>query len=408
MTDTRSHLPPIEDPLLPERSLGDQLAPEVGEAHDRQVPEEEGADARVSTVSTESQSYFSLVWRRFRKSVPGMIGLVMVGLLLIVAIFADFFAPVSPNQPGVAFAPPDRISWYVPDEGWRLTPVAFSIAETDELDPVTFQPIVGPDLDNPRPIRFFVPGWEYRLLGLIPTSRHFIGLEDGTPLHVLGTDKLGRDIFSRGIVGSRISLAIALSSIALITIVGTLAGITSGYIGGKFDLWFQRFVEIILAFPQLPLYLTLATLIPVTAPSGLFLTFVVLVIVCLGWAQLSREVRSKTMAMARVDYVRAAMAVGASDGRIITRHILPNVMSHVIVAITLGIPSIVLLESFLGFLGFAVKPPLISWGLMLQDAGTFSVIGSYPWILSPVGFVLVTVFAFNALGDGLRDAIDPY
>ena len=169
-------------------------------------------------------------------------------------------------------------------------------------------------------------------------SRHFIGLADGTPLHVLGTDKLGRDIFSRGIVGSRISLAIALSSIALITIVGTLTGIASGYIGGKFDLWFQRFVEIILAFPQLPFYLTLATLIPVTAPSGLFLTFVVLVIVGLGWAQLSREVRSKTMAMARVDYVRAAMAVGASDGRIITRHILPNVMSHVIVSITLGIP----------------------------------------------------------------------
>jgi peptide/nickel transport system permease protein len=239
-------------------------------------------------------------------------------------------------------------------------------------------------------------------------NRHFVGLADGSQLHILGTDKLGRDIFSRGIVGSQISLAIALSSIALITIAGTLTGITSGYIGGNFDLWFQRFVEIILAFPQLPFYLTLATLIPVTAPSGLFLTFVVLVIVGLGWAQLSREVRSKTMALARVDYVRAAMAVGASDGRIITRHILPNVMSHVIVAITLGIPTIVLLESFLGFLGFAVKPPLISWGLMLQDAGTFSVIGSYPWILSPVGFVLLTVFAFNALGDGLRDAIDPY
>jgi peptide/nickel transport system permease protein len=405
---THSHTPPIEDPLVPERSLADQIAPEVAGAPGIPVPDEEAADARISTVSTESQSYFSLVWRRFRKSVPGMIGLVMVTILLIVAVFADFFAPVNPNAPGVGFAPPDKISWHVPDQGWRLTPVAFSITESDELDPVTFQPVVGPDFDNPRPIGFFVPGWEYRLLGVIPANRHFIGLADGTPLHILGTDKLGRDIFSRGIVGSRISLAIALSSIALITLVGTLTGITSGYIGGRFDLWFQRFVEIILAFPQLPFYLTLATLIPVTAPSGLFLTFVVLVIVGLGWAQLSREVRSKTMAMARVDYVRAAMAVGASDGRIITRHILPNVMSHVIVSITLGIPSIVLLESFLGFLGFAVKPPLISWGLMLQDAGTFSVIGSYPWILSPVGFVLVTVFAFNALGDGLRDAIDPY
>jgi len=135
---------------------------------------------------------------------------------------------------------------------------------------------------------------------------------------------------------------------------------------------------------------------------------VILVMAALGWAQLSREVRGKTLALARIEYVRAAMAVGAGDGRIILRHILPNVLSHVIVAVTIAIPTIVLLESFLGFLGFAVKPPLISWGLMLQDTNTFSVIGSYPWILSPVVFVLITVFAFNALGDGLRDAVDPY
>ncbi len=371
----------------------------------------EGIDDRASTVSTKSQSYARLVWRRFRKSVPGMLGFVLVSTLLVVAVFADFFAPVDPKQPNIGFVPPDKISWYVPGEGpgtgWRLLPVAFPITESDELDPITYQPINGPDYDNPRPVRFFVKGWEYSFLG-IRMNRHFIGVADGSPLHVLGTDKLGRDIFSRGVIGSRISLDIALTSITLITLLGTLLGITSGYLGGSFDMWFQRFVEIVLAFPQLPLYLALATLIPVTAPSGLFLTFVVLVIVGLGWAQLSREVRSKTLAMRQIDYVRAAMAVGAGDGRIITRHILPNVMSHVIVAITLGIPSIVLLESFLGYLGFAVKPPLISWGLMLQDAGTFSVIGSYPWILSPVGFVLLTVFAFNALGDGLRDAIDPY
>ena len=372
---------------------------------------DEGIDSRTSTVSTVSQGYARLVWRRFRRSVPGMIGFVMVASLLIIAIFAPFFAPNDPKAPTVGFIPPDKISWYVPgdapDAGWRLLPVAFPIVEGAELDPITYQPLNGPDFANPRPISFFVKGWEYRFLG-IPLNRHFIGVADGSPLHILGTDKLGRDILSRGIVGARISLALALSSIALITIIGTLMGITSGYVGGKFDMWFQRFVEIILAFPQLPLYLALTTLIPVTAPTGLFLTFVVIVIVGLGWAQLSREVRSKTLALRQVDYVRAAMAVGASDARIITRHILPNVMSHVIVSITLGIPSIILLESFLGYLGFAVKPPLISWGLMLQDAGTFASIGTYPWILSPVGFVLLAVFAFNALGDGLRDAIDPY
>ena len=370
--------------------------------------EGEAADARTSTVATVNQSYLALVWRRFRRSVPGMIGFVMVSTLLITALFAPFMAPMDPNQPTDSFAPPDRISFFDKD-GFTLWPVAYRIVESaTELDLVTFQPIMALDMDNPRPVRLFVEGWEYRLWGVIPMDTHLIGLADKEPLHILGTDKLGRDILSRGIMGARISLIIALTSITLITVVGTLLGITSGYLGGRFDLWFQRFVEIILAFPQLPLYLALTTLIPVTAPSYLFISFVILVIAGLGWAQLSREVRSKTMAMARVDYVRAATAVGASDGRIITRHILPNVMSHVIVAVTLGIPSIILLESFLGYLGFAVKPPLISWGLMLQDAGTFSVIGSYPWILSPVGFGLLAVFAFNALGDGLRDAIDPY
>ena len=373
--------------------------------------EAEGLDLRISTAATASQGYAALVWRRFRKSTPGMIGLVLVALLLLIALFAQFFAPVDPRGAYVGFAPPDKVSWYVPgdgdDAGWRLFPVVFPTVEGAESDPVTYQPIMGPDLANPQSLRLFAQGWEYKMLGMTWTT-HFLGTSDGSPIHLLGTDKLGRDILSRGIVGSQISLALALFSTALITIIGTLAGITSGYLGGRFDSWFQRFVEIILAFPQLPLYLALASLIPVTAPSGLFLTFVVIVIVALGWAQLSREVRSKTMALRQVDYVKGALAVGASDARIITRHILPNVMSHVIVSVTMGIPSIVLLESFLGFLGFAVKPPLISWGLMLQDAGTFATLGTYPWILAPVGFVLLTVFAFNALGDGLRDAIDPY
>jgi peptide/nickel transport system permease protein len=210
------------------------------------------------------------------------------------------------------------------------------------------------------------------------------------------------------VIGSRISLTVALVTVTFITILGTLVGLTSGYLGGRFDRWSQRVVDIFFALPTLPLYLALAALIPATASSEVFLTFVVFVMAALNWAQLSREVRGKTLALARIEYVRAAQAVGATDMRIILRHILPNIISHVIVSITTWIPQIVLIESFLGFLGFAVKPPLISWGMMLQDCGNFSVIGSYPWILSPVAFVLLTVFAFNALGDGLRDAIDPY
>ena len=356
-----------------------------------------------------NEGYFSLVWRRFRRSVIGMIGLVLVVLMLVISVFADFFAPMDPNAQNVSFAPPDNISFEAPDGSFSLFPYVYPIVELEgQFDPVTFQPLTGPDKSNPTPLGFFTKGYSYYLFWFIPANIHFFGATNGHPFHLLGTDKFGRDILSRGIVGSRISLMIALVVVALTTTIGTLVGITSGYLGGRLDSWVQRFVEVVLAFPQLPLYLALTTLIPITAPSNLFLTFVILVISVLGWAQLSREVRSKTLALARIEYVRAAIAVGSGDFRIITRHILPNVLSHIIVSITLAVPSIVLLESFLGFLGFAVKPPLISWGLMLQDCGSFSVIGSYPWILSPVVFVLITVFSFNALGDGLRDAIDPY
>ncbi len=372
---------------------------------------QEGADyldtQPRSSRFASSESYAALVWRKLRRSITGMIGLLLVAFLLLTAVFADFVAPVEPKTPFISYSPPDSIGFFTKD-GFSLRPVTFGMKEGTELDPVTFQPVIGPDLDNPRPIKFLVRGYDYKLLGLIRTNLHLFGTEDGKPFHLLGTDKFGRDILSRGILGSRISLAIALITVAFITVIGTLVGITSGYLGGRFDAWTQRIVEVILAFPQLPLYLALTTLIPVTAPTSVFLTFVVAVMAFLGWARLSVEIRAKTLALARIEYVRAAQAVGANDKRIILRHILPNVMSHVIVAITLGIPTIVLLESFLGFLGFAVKAPLISWGLMLQDTGTFSVIGSYPWILSPVGFVLLAVFAFNALGDGLRDAIDPY
>jgi peptide/nickel transport system permease protein len=368
-------------------------------------PSRPQADARHAQGG---ESYRVLVWRRFRRSFSGMTGLVLVSALLVVAVFADFFAPVNPKASYEGFSPPAQIRFFRSDGSFSLFPRVYPIVESDELDPITFQPLTGPDYDNPLSLGFFVKGYSYRLLGLFPADVHFFGSRDGRPTHFLGTDKLGRDVLSRGIVGSRISLMIALVVVTITTVVGTTVGITSGYLGGRFDIWVQRFVDFVLAFPQLPLYLALTTLIPVTAPSNVFIAFVIAVLAALLWAQLSREVRGKTLALARIEYVQAATAIGASDRRIIFRHVLPNVLSHVIVAVTIQIPTIVLLESFLGFLGFAVKPPLISWGLMLQDTATFSVIGSYPWILSPVVFVLITVLAFNALGDGLRDAVDPY
>ncbi|TPK91602.1 MULTISPECIES: ABC transporter permease [unclassified Mesorhizobium] len=362
----------------------------------------------VAEAGHGNESYIALVWRRLKRSWTGMAGLWLVVLLLVMAVFAEFLAPMDPKATDVAFAPPQLPAFHDKDGNFVARPRVYALADSADLDPVTFQPIVGPDYDHPRLLGFFVEGAPYKLLGLIPANRHFFASMDGQPVHFLGTDKFGRDVLSRAIHGSRVSLMIALTVVFIITVIGTSVGMISGYFGGRFDVWMQRFVELVLAFPQLPLYLALTTLIPVTAPTNVFLAFVIIVMSALGWAQMSREVRGKTLALARIDYVRAAMAVGATDRRIIMQHIFPNVMSHVIVAVTLAIPTVVLLESFLGFLGFAVKPPLISWGLMLQDTATYSVIGTYPWILSPVGFVLITVFAFNALGDGLRDAVDPY
>ena len=244
-----------------------------------------------------SEGYFRLVWRRFRRSIIGMIGLVLVALLLLTAVFADFVAPMNPKESGIAFAPPDAISFTAPDKSLTLRPRIYPTIETGELDQVTFQPLTGPDYDHPHELGFFVDGADYWLLGLFPTNVHFFGTLDGSPVHFLGTDKFGRDILSRGIVGSRISLMIALIVVTITTTVGTIVGISSGYIGGRFDAWLQRFVELVLAFPQLPLYLALTSLIPITAPSNVFIAFVIALLA----AHLARQLRPAERGKERYD-----------------------------------------------------------------------------------------------------------
>ena len=287
MTQSRSSIP-----LPPEAAGGPLPTPAEDAAQTSPVQARFGAS---------SEGYATLVWRRFRRSTMGMIGLVLVAALLLVSVFADFFAPMDPKEANLPFAPPDLIAFEDPAGNFSLIPWVYPIGDTGEFDPVTFQPLTGADRNNPTPTGFFVTGHDYHLFWFIPANIHFFGSTDGRPLQLLGTDKFGRDILSRGIVGSRISLMIALAVVTITTIVGTLVGITSGYIGGALDNWVQRFVEFVLAFPQLPLYLALTSLIPVTAPSNVFLSFVIFVMAVLGWAQLSREVRSKTLSLARID-----------------------------------------------------------------------------------------------------------
>lgn len=214
------------------------------------------------------ESYSALVWRRLKRSWTGLLGLVLVCLLILMAVFAEFLSPVDPKATDVAFAQPQTISFRDKEGNFVFPPRSYPVRETEELDPVTFQPIIGPDYDNPQVLGFFVKGAPYRLFGLIPAERHLFGAVDGTPVHLLGTDKFGRDVLSRILYGSRISLMIALTVVFIVTVVGTTVGMVSGYFGGRFDAWVQRFVELVLAFPQLPLYLALASLIPVTAPTS--------------------------------------------------------------------------------------------------------------------------------------------
>ena len=241
---------------IADKPLGKETGPRTAE-----LATPTPANAPLGRFSHGNEGYITLVWRRFRRSVMGMTGLILTVMLIVMAIFGDFFAPMDPKRADIAFAPPDHIVFEAPDGNFSLLPYVYPIIETGEFDPVTYQPLTGPDKTNPTALSFFVAGHRYNLLGLIPASIHFFGSVDGRPIHFLGTDKFGRDILSRGIIGSQISLTIALVVVLLTTVTGTFIGITSGYLGGKLDVWVQRFVEFVLAFPQLPLYLALASLI---------------------------------------------------------------------------------------------------------------------------------------------------
>ena len=354
-----------------------------------------------------NETYLALVWRRLRRSWTGMTGLILVCLLMLMAIFAEFFSPVDPKLTGVAFAPPQTIS-ITDQEGNLVWPRTYQVGEGTELDPITFQPIVGPDYANPKNLGFFVKGFSYRLLGLIPTDRHFFGATDGTPVNFLGTDKFGRDVLSRIFYGSRVSLMIALTVVFIVTVVGTTVGMVSGYFGGRFDAWMQRFVELVLAFPQLPLYLALTSLIPVTAPTNVFLAFVIFVMSALGWAQMSREVRGKTLALGpdRIcpgcDGDRRHRPAHHLPAYFPERH-EPRHCRRDASNPERGSPGILprlsrlCSEAAANLLGADVAGYRHLFRHRILSLDPF-----------PVAFVLVTVFAFNALGDGLRDAVDPY
>jgi peptide/nickel transport system permease protein len=356
----------------------------------------------------DNESYSQLVWRRFRRSPISIVGALLVLMLVFLAAFADFFSPTAISQIELknSFIPPQQIHFIDHEGKFHLQPFVYNYVYT--LDPKTFRTIWAEDTKKLYFISFFVQGPEYKLLGLFPTKLHLYGVEPGGTVYLLGTDKLGRDLWGKAAEAGRISLSMGLFGTLISIAFGSVLGVASGYYGGWIDNVLQRFTEFVAAFPNLPLWMALAALVPKTADSFTVFVGMACIFALLSWTTLTREVRGKVLALRETDFIMAAKEMGASDSRIIFRHLYPNVLSHVIVIMTLTVPGVILAESFLSFLGIGITEPLISWGLMMRNTQDIQSLGQNAWILAPIIFMVAAVLGFNFLGDGLRDAADPY
>ena len=347
-----------------------------------------------------------LIWRRFRRHRLALIsGLFLLACYLILPI-AGFIAPYGANERNAEhlYAPPQSINlWH---EGRFIGPFVYPI--TGEADLAQFQWVYTEDRTDPRPLEWFCEGAEYRLFGLIPSDTHLVCAPEGATLFLWGSDRLGRDVFSRILYGAQLSLTVGLIGITVSFLLGIGFGSIAGYFGGKVDWLIQRSIEILRSLPELPLWLALSAAVPSNwGPVAVF--FIISIILgLLDWPGLARAVRSKFLALREEEYVRAAEMMGARPGRVIRRHLLPNFMSHLIASATLSIPAMILGETALSFLGLGLRAPAVSWGVMLNDAQNLASIEIYPWTAIPMLPIIVVVLAFNFLGDGLRDSLDPY
>ena len=361
------------------------------------------AEERIS-VATQWQ----LMWWRFKKHRLAMASTVVVLLFYLVVVFADFLAYSDPlaSEAQRSLLPPQRIHWF--DEG-RFSPHVFGL--TGMRDPNTFKRVYTPDLGKKIPVRFFARGFEYRFLGVIPMNLHLIGVEGSTPeesLFLLGTDEQGRDLWSRLMYGTQTSLIIGLVGVSLSLLLGVFLGGISGLYGGILDTVIQRVIEILRSIPTIPLWMGLAAALP-NDWSVVQVYFAITIIISLiGWTELARVVRGRFLSLRQEDFVMAAELSGCGQMRIIFTHLVPSFLSHIIAATTLAVPAMIISETSLSFLGLGLRPPAISWGVLLQQAQNIQALAISPWLLIPSIPVTIIILAFNFMGDGLRDAADPY
>ncbi len=377
-----------------------------------ELPLDETQFVATAGASAAVAGQWTLMLWKFRRQKVAMASLVVVLLLYLVAILAEFLAPydVDMTRPQYTYAPPQGISLFVttPDGGWRFLPHAsgYKIVVDQEAMRRTF--VVDPE--QIIPIGLFVTGQSYKLWGLFESTLHFIGpTNPADTVYLLGSDRIGRDVFSRLVYGTRISMSIGLVGVVISLALGVFLGGISGYYGGAVDTAIQRLVEVVSAMPTIPLWMGLAAAIPLTWPPGLVYFTVTAIVSLLGWTSLAREVRGRFFALREEDFVTAARLDGSSEMRLIFRHMLPSITSHLLAMVTLAVPAMIIAETSLSFLGIGLKPPVVSWGVLLQDAQNLRAIANAPWLLFwPALAVMVSVLSFNFLGDGLRDAADPY
>ena len=365
------------------------------------------AGARTAEERISVASNWRLVWWRFRKHRLAVASaLILLGLYTVV-LCPDFFSTQDPEATDarLAFIPVQRVR--ILDHG-RVGPWVPGI--TGKRNPTTLRMEWRLDETRRIPVRFFIAGYPYRVFGLIPARIHLLGTapDAGGAVHLFGTDRLGRDQWSRLVHGTQTSMTIGLTAVTLSVVFGVLLGGISGYVGGLPDLVIQRVIELLQSLPTIPIWLALTAALP-RDWSPLRVFFAITVILSLvGWTTLGREVRGRFLALREEDYVLAAELAGASRARIIRRHMVPNFLSHIIATSTLAIPAMIINETALSFLGLGIRPPAISWGVLLQEAQNIQTLALAPWLLVPGVVVILSVLAFNLVGDGLRDAADPY
>ncbi len=361
------------------------------------------AEQRVA-VATQWQ----LMWWRFRKHKLAVGGTLVLVAFYLVSLFADFFAYTDPNESDAqrSLIAPQEIHWF--DDG-AFRPYVFGLKGT--RDPNTFKRVYVPDPEKKIHLSFFAKGEPYRFLGLVPMERRLVGVADGRAgdsLFLLGTDLQGRDMWSRLMYATQTSMTIGLVSVALSLVLGVALGGVSGYFGGITDTIIQRIIEILRSIPTIPLWMGLAAALPADWSVVQVYFAITIIISLIGWTELARVVRGRFISLKEEDFVMAAELVGCSKSRIIFRHMVPSFISHIIAATTLAIPAIIISETSLSVLGLGLRPPAISWGVLLQDAQDVQALVISPWLLIPAFPVIVAVLAFNFMGDGIRDAADPY